>query len=297
MYKIGIDLGGTKIEAVVTDENYKELHRKRIPNGKEGGYENVLTNISALYNDLKEQIGGQAHTLGLGTPGSISQQTGLLKNSNIAVMNGKPFQQDLERILNHKIAIENDANLFALAEAVLGAGKGHDWVFGVIMGTGVGGGLIYKGQVIRGARENAGEFGHSTINFDNGPTWGNSAVKGIIEAYTSGTGLQARYKEKFGIDLPSADIVYNYRQAEPKSTEIFNEFLVHYGVSMGNIIKFLDPEVIVLGGGLSNVDELYSVGLEHVKHNCLGQDLYTPIRKNEFGDSAGVFGAAIIGVL
>lgn len=297
MYRIGIDLGGTKIEAVVTDLNYKELYRKRIPNGKEGGYENVLNNIAALYTDLVEHINNEPHTLGLGTPGSMSKQTGLLKNSNIAVMNGQPFQADLEKKLNHKIVVENDANLFALAEAVIGAGKGHELVFGVILGTGVGGGLIYNGQVLRGARENLGEWGHSTINFDNGPTWGNSAVKGLVESYISGTGLQARYKEKFGLDITSSDIVFNYRKGEDKATQIMKDFFVHYGVSLGNIIKILDPDVIVLGGGLSNVDELYTEGLDYIRENVLGKDLYTPIKKNEFGDSAGVFGAAIIGVI
>ena len=295
MNKFGIDLGGTKIEGIVLDENNKEIYRKRIPNGKEKGYDNILNNIQQLYTDLIEHTSSNGHTLGLGTPGSISKQTGLLSTSNIQCMNGKAFQKDLAEKLGHNIVVENDANCFALAEALIGAGKGKEIVFGVIIGTGCGGGLIIDGKVIRGLRENAGEWGHHTIDYSTGPEW-TSGVNGVIEAYISGTGVQKRYESKYGEQLAMADIVYNYRKGEADAVDIFNEFLEHLGISLSNLIKFLDPDVIVMGGGLSNIDEIYTDGLERVKKYVFDQNLYTPIVKNEYGDSAGVFGAALIGV-
>ena len=293
MYRIGIDLGGTKIEGIVLDENAKEIQRKRIPNGKEEGYKAVLNNIKSVYDDLCESINNADHKVGIGMPGSISKQTGLLKNCNITFMNGKPFKEDLIETLGHNVGVENDANCFAMAEALIGAGKGKDLVFGVILGTGVGGGLVYKGQVIQGMRENAGEWGHSTINFD-GPEWC-SGTPGAVESYLSGTGIQLNHEKKFGQKLSTSDIVYNYRKGEREATETMNEFLELFGISIANIIKFLDPDVIVLGGGVSNVDEIYEEGLKRVKKYCLNQDLYTAVVKNEYGDSAGVFGAALIG--
>ncbi len=296
MYRIGIDLGGTKVEGVVLDQENKELHRERYPNGKEGGYDNILNTIKKLYTNLCAEIDGASHTLGLGTPGAMAKENNLLKNCNIECMNGKPFQDDLVKLLDHNVVVENDANCFALAEAVIGAGKGKDLVFGVIMGTGCGGGIVYKGEVIRGLKESAGEWGHSTINFENGPVWRNSVLKGLVEAYISGTGAQERYAEEYGDKLEMKDIVENYRNGEDRAVQAMNTFLNHYGISISNIIKFMDPDVIVLGGGLSNVDEIYSEGPKYVEKYCLNEELYTPILKNEYGDSAGVYGAAIVGV-
>ncbi len=295
MHKIGFDLGGTKIEGIVLDENNQEIYRKRIPNGKEQGYDHILDNIQHLYEDLCEHVQTTEHTIGLGTPGSISKQTGLLSTSNIQCMNSKPFQEDLKKKLGHNIIVENDANCFALAEALIGAGKGKNIVFGVIIGTGCGGGLVINGEVIRGLRENCGEWGHSTINYNDGPAW-TSGVNGVVEAYISGTGVQKRYEEEYGEQITMNDIVYNYRKGEDDAKKIMNDFFEHFGISIANLIKFLDPDVIVMGGGLSNVDEIYTEGLERVKKYVFDQNLYTPIVKNEYGDSAGVFGAALIGV-
>lgn len=296
MYKIGIDLGGTKIEGVVLGADGKEIQRKRMKNGKEKGYDHILDNIHQLYTDLTDEINNEPHTLGLGTPGSMSKQTKLLKNSNILCMNGMPFQADLTKKLGHAIAVQNDANCFAMAEAILGAGKGKDMVFGVIMGTGCGGGIVYKGEVIEGMRENAGEWGHSIINYDaEEPEW-YDGMKGPVEMYISGTGIQKRYEAKYNEEISTSDIVYNYRNGESDSSFIMDEFFENFGRSIANIIKFLDPDVIVLGGGVSNVDEIYTEGLKRVKEYCLDKDLYTPIVKNVYGDSAGVIGAALIGI-
>jgi fructokinase len=295
MYKVGIDLGGTKVEIIVTDENHREVFRKRLPNGKENGYEFVLNRIKDLYTDACDEIKNAPHSLGLGTPGAISKETGLLKNSNIELMNGKPFKDDVEKVLKHRVWIENDANCFALAEAVIGAGKGKDFVFGVILGTGVGGGLIFKGQIIEGLKEAAGEWGHHTINYNDGAEWRTGT--GAIEAYVSGTGAQIRYKEIFGDDLLMADIVYNYRKGESNAVRFMDYFLDHLAIAISNLIKFLDPDAIVLGGGLSNIDEIYELLPDYVAKYSLNGDCYTPILKNEYGDSAGVFGAAIVGII
>lgn len=295
MYRIGIDLGGTKVEGIVVDEDNKELFRKRTPNGKEKGYEHVIETVGHLYKDLVGEINDAPHTLGLGMPGSISKKTGLLKNCNIQFMNGKPFVEDLQKVCGHNVRVENDANCFAMAEAIIGAGKGKGIVFGVIIGTGCGGGLVIDGKVIKGLSENTGEWGHSTINYNDGAKWA-SGIDGVVEAYISGTGVQERYKEKWGEELSMTDIVFNYRHHDDRATPIMNDFFEHFGIAMSNLIKFLDPDVIVLGGGLSNVDEVYSEGLERVKKYVFHNDLYTPIVKNEYGDSAGVYGAALIGI-
>lgn len=294
MYKVGFDLGGTKVEVIVTDENYKEVFRKRLPNGKEHGYDFVLNRIKDLYVDACDEISNIPHTLGLGTPGAISSETGLLKNSNIEVMNGRSFQKDLIEALGHNIVVENDANCFALAEAVIGAGKGKDLVFGVILGTGVGGGIVFKGQVIPGLKEAAGEWGHHTINYDNGVEWRTGS--GAIEGYISGTGAQQRYTDMFGKEVAMADIVYNYRKGEENAVTFMDSFFEHVGVAFSNLIKFLDPDAIVLGGGLSNIDEIYEKAPLYISKYSLNNDCYTPILKNEYGDSAGVYGAAIVGV-
>ncbi len=295
MYKIGIDLGGTKVEGIVTDENSNELFRKRLPNGREKGYDGVLDTLKELYQNLAGFIDNQPHTLGLGMPGSISKKTGLLKNCNIQFLNQHPFVDDLTKAFNHNVAVENDANCLALAEALIGAGAGKDVVFGVIIGTGCGGGLVVNGKVIRGLSENTGEWGHSVINFESGPEWG-TAPRGIVEAYISGSGIENQYKLKNNEELSVPEIVDNYRSGESKSSQTMDQFFEHFGICMANLIKYLDPDVIVLGGGVSNVDEIYTEGLERVRKYVFHNDLYTPIVKNKYGDSAGVFGAALIGV-
>ena len=295
MYRIGIDLGGTTVEGIVTDEHSKELFRKRLPNGREKGYDGVLQTLGKLYHNLSEFIDHKPHTLGLGMPGSISKKTGLLKNCNIQFMNGLPFVDDLRKVLRHNLAVENDANCFALAEAVIGAGAGKDVVFGVIIGTGCGGGLVVNGKVISGLSENTGEWGHSVINFESGPEWG-TAPRGIVEAYISGSGIENQHQLKFNENKSVPEIVAAYREGDEEATETMNEFFEHFGICMSNLIKYIDPDLIVLGGGVSNVDEIYTEGLERVKKYVFHNDLYTPIVKNKFGDSAGVFGAALIGV-
>jgi fructokinase len=293
-HRIGIDLGGTKIEGIVLDGNGVETFRKRVPTEQEHGYDHILRNIQSLYNDLKASVGAAPHTFGIGTPGAISHRTGLLKNSNTLCMNGKPLKADLERILAHPVAIQNDANCFAMAEALLGAGKGKALVFGVIMGTGCGGGIVHRGEVITGPQSIAGEWGHMSID-PTGPLC-YCGQRGCIETFISGGGLEKRWHEQFGDHRSLRNIVSAYRRGDEAETRFMQTFFSNFGRAVANLINLLDPDAIVLGGGVSNLDELYTDGVREVRRHIFSDSLETPIVRHLLGDSAGVIGAALIGV-
>jgi len=294
MFRIGIDLGGTKIEGLVLDEKGKEIFRKRIATEQAKGYEHILHNIVALYKDLTASIKGAKHTLGMGTPGALSPRTGLLKNSNTVCMIGKPVKVDLEKLLGRKVEIQNDANCFAMAEALYGAGKGKNLVFGVIMGTGCGGGIVYKGEVFTGPQAIAGEWGHMSID-PKGPVC-YCQQKGCVETYISGGGLQKRWAERYGEKKKLQDIEKEYYAGDPRAKEFMAEFFDHFGRAMANLINILDPDIVVLGGGVSKFDAIYTEGLVQVKKYIFSDSLDTPIVKHQIGDSAGVIGAALIGI-
>jgi fructokinase len=294
MYRIGIDLGGTKIEGVVLDAGGKEIVRKRISTERQHGYQHILNRIKLLHDELLAAVPGQPTTFGIGTPGAISPHTGLLKNSNTVCMNGQPVKTDLERMLGRKIEIQNDANCFALAEALLGAGRGKRLVFGVIMGTGCGGGIVYKGEVFTGPQAIAGEWGHMSID-PNGPLC-YCGQKGCTETFISGGGLEKRYEEKYGVHRPLKEIEREYFAGEPKSVEFMNQFFDRFGRAMANLIDILDPDIVVLGGGVSNFKAVYTEGVAAVKKYVFTDELETPIVKHQLGDSAGVLGAALVGI-
>jgi fructokinase len=294
MHRIGIDLGGTKIEGVVLDPHGRELVRKRIPTERQHGYQHILGRIKALHDELIAAVPGQPTTFGIGTPGAISPRTGLLKNSNTVCMNGQPVKADLEKLLGRKIEIQNDANCFAMAEALLGAGKGKKLVFGVIMGTGCGGGIVYKGEVFTGAQAIAGEWGHMSID-PQGPLC-YCGQKGCIETYISGGGLEKRYEEKYGAHHSLKEIVKDFHTGKPPAVEFMRWFFDRFGRALANLIDILDPDVVVIGGGVSNINELYTEGVAAVKKYVFTDELQTPIVKHQLGDSAGVLGAALVGV-
>lgn len=295
MHKIGIDLGGTKIEGIVLDKQLNEIFRKRISTEQEKGYDHILNNIAALHAELSGKINHAPHTFGIGTPGAVSTKTGLLKNSNTTCLNGKNFLADLENKLQRKIAIQNDANCFAMAEALMGAGIGHNAAIGVIMGTGCGGGIVINGEVLTGQQSIAGEFGHTTIDYKNGHDC-YCGKKGCVETYISGGGLEKRFYEKAGVKISLKKILELYHKGEPDAKIIFEDFFENFGVAISNLINTLDPDIIILGGGVSNIDELYTTGIEKVKKYTFNDDFQTRIVKNKLGDSAGVLGAALIGV-
>jgi len=293
MFRLGIDLGGTKIEGIVLDENGKELFRKRIPTKQKKGYPGILENIKKLYDLLVSSIDGEKHTFGIGTPGALSVRTGLLKNSNTVCMNGKPLKADLERILGRKITIQNDANCFAMAEALYGAGKGKKLVFGVIMGSGCGGGIVYKGEVMTGLQAIGGEWGHMSID-PQGPMC-YCGTRGCVETYISGGGLEKRYEEKYGERRSFKDVEKDYKNGDQKAVDFIQTFFKNFGRAMANLINVLDPDIIVLGGGVSNMDAIYTEGVKEVENCIFSDSLETPIVKHQLGDSSGVIGAALIG--
>ena len=294
MNRIGVDLGGTKIEGVVLDDKDNELFRQRIPTEQEHGYEHIIGRIHEIYSALVEKIDGAEHTFGIGTPGAISLNTGLLKNSNAVCMNGKPLKDDLEQKLGRKIAITNDANCFAMAEALCGAGKGKDLVFGVIMGTGCGGGIVYKGSVLNGLQAIGGEWGHMSID-PEGPLC-YCGQRGCVENYISGGGLKKRYADAYGEERRFNDVVKDYQAGDEQATEFVRVFFRGFGRCMANLINILDPDVVVLGGGVSNFEGIYTEGIKEVEHFVFSDSLETPIVQHQLGDSAGVIGAALIGV-
>jgi fructokinase len=294
MFRIGIDLGGTKIEGIVLDESGRELFRKRIETQKEHGYRHILQRTQTLYHALVERIGGEPHTFGMGTPGAISARTGLLKNSNTICLNGQPLKADLERLLRRELQIENDANCFALAEALHGAGNGKALVFGVILGTGCGGGIVYKGELIKGPQAIAGEWGHMSINPDGPLCY--CGQRGCVETYISGSGVEARYAERYGEKRSFVEIADGYESREPGAVEVMQGFFRNFGRSLANVIDLLDPDVVILGGGVSKFGAIYSEGVTEVARFVFSDGLETPIVKHQLGDSAGVIGAALIGI-
>jgi len=288
MYKIGIDLGGTKIEGVLVDEEFQVIERKRVPTNQNNGYESILETIQNLVSDLKKN--NEKTSIGVCTPGALSKESGLIKNSNTQCLIGKDLKNDLEKILDQEISIENDANCFALAEARLGAAKNHDTVFGVIMGTGVGGGLVIYGKIHSGRTNIAGEWGHHCIKPNGNECY--CGRKGCVETYISGPALEKKWNELTNQTISVSEIVKNSQEDVYKTWK--NEFLENFGLSMANVIDILDPDVIVLGGGLSNIPFLYDEGKNLVYENVFSDTVDTPILKNQLGDSAGVFGACIL---
>ncbi len=294
MYRIGIDLGGTKIEGVVLDAGGKEIIRKRIPTEREKGYQYILSRLKFMHDELAAAVHGEPTTFGMGTPGAISRRTGLLKNSNTVCMNGQPVKRDLEKLLGRNVEIQNDANCFAMAEALMGAGRGRNLVFGIIMGTGCGGGIVYKGEVFTGPQGIAGEWGHMCID-PQGPLCF-CGQKGCVETFISGGGLESRYAEKYGVRRPLKEVEAEYFAREPKAVEFMQEFFYRFGRAVANLIDILDPDIVVLGGGVSNFKTIYTEGIAAVQKYVFTDVLETPIVRHELGDSAGVLGAALVGI-
>ena len=289
MNRIGIDLGGTKIEGILTDENYKIITRKRIPTNQDEGYNSILESIKNLILELVQESNEKV-SVGVCTPGALSLGTGLIKNSNTQCLIGKDFQNDLKNILHCNVSIENDANCFALAEAKLGAGKNSNLVFGVIMGTGVGGGIILDGKIHHGRTNIAGEWGHHCLHPEGNICYcGN---KGCVETYISGPALEKKWSQLTSQNQSLPEIIKNLDN--PNFLNWKKSFLDDFGLSLANVIDILDPDMIILGGGVSNIDFLYSEGKNSIYEKVFSDIVDTPITKNELGDSAGVFGACML---
>ena len=289
MNKIGIDLGGTKIEGILLDDHFNVVERTRIPTQQEKGYKSIINSIVSLVEELKIKASDNV-TIGVSAPGAISKKSGLIKNSNTQCLIGMPLKEDLKQALDQEIAIDNDANCFALAEATLGAAKNHNVVFGVIIGTGVGGGIVINGEVHRGRTYIAGEWGHHTLRINGNKCY--CGKLGCVETYISGPALEKRWTELTGKTESLPSIIHNLDTE--KGQQWKKEFLENFGIGLANVIDILDPDVIVLGGGISNISFLYDEGRDAVYDKVFSDLVETPILKNQLGDSAGVFGASLL---
>ncbi len=290
MNKIGIDLGVTKIEGILLDDKLNVIERTRIPTQQEKGYKSIIDSIVSLVDALKTKSNDTV-SIGVSAPGAISKKTGLIKNSNTQCLIGMPLKEDLQQALNQEIAIDNDANCFTIAEATLGAAKGHNVVFGVIMGTGVGGGIVINGNVHRGRTYIAGEWGHHTLRIDGNKCY--CGKLGCIETYISGPALEKRWTKLSGKTESLASIIKNIDDTTI-GLQWKKEFLDNFAIGLANVIDILDPDVIVLGGGVSNIPFLYDEGRDYVYDKVFSDLVETPILKNQLGDSAGVFGASLL---
>lgn len=291
MLRIGIDLGGTKTEGIVMDAAGAIHFRERRPTPAAQGYEAILNNIRDIVRHLEAQAGGARCPVGIGTPGAISAVTGALKNSNTTCLIGKPIRDDLEKLLKRPVRIANDANCFALSEALDGAGLNEPVVFGVILGTGVGGGIVVNGQLLEGLQHIAGEWGHNVLEADGPKCY--CGKLGCVETFLSGPGLARDYAAhggKSGLDAKA--IVVTAAADDAVAEAAMQRYLDRFGRALAVVINILDPHAVVLGGGMSNIARLYTEGREHVAKYVFNDELRTKILPNVHGDSSGVRGAA-----
>lgn len=283
--RIGIDLGGTKTEGVVIDRQGEIQHRLRRPTPVAEGYQAILANIVSLVAEL-EGLAGNPCRVGIGTPGALTRK-GLLKNSNTTCLNGQLLKTDLEDALGRPVRLANDANCFALSEAIDGAGQGHRTVFGVIMGTGVGGGIVFDGQLHEGPQHIAGEWGHNVLDPDGPACY--CGRTGCVETLLSGSGLVYFHRQHGGDGLTARQIAASQ---DPIARAALADYLEAFGRAMSVVVNILDPDVVVLGGGMSNIPELYTLGRERLAAHVFNDELLTPVVQNLHGDSGGVRGAA-----
>ena len=292
-FKLGIDLGGTKTEVVLLDASGEIVFRHREDTPADD-YAQILLTISKLV-ELAEEKAGARLPVGLGTPGAISPRTGLLRNSNTVCMNGRNLVQDLEEALQRPLRIQNDANCFALSEAIDGAASGHGLVFGVIIGTGTGGGLVFNQQPITGQHAIAGEWGHNPMPwrraFDSErPCYCGKA--GCIETFLSGPGMSANVEALTGEALDSREIVQRAQHGDPLMREQMDHYYDQMARALAHVINIIDPDAIVLGGGMSNIATLYEEIPRRLPAYVFSDFVETRVLPAKHGDSSGVRGAA-----
>lgn len=294
--RIGIDLGGTKVEVIALGDSNEELFRKRVPTPR-GDYQGTINAICGLVKDA-ERATGQTGTVGVGIPGTLSPVTGLVKNANSTWMNGKPFDKDLGEAVGREVRVANDANCLALSEAVDGAAAGAKVVFAVIIGTGCGGGLAINGQVHNGGNGVSGEWGHNPLpwptkkEFDQNECY--CGKLGCLETWISGTGFCKSYEKNSGQLLKGNEIVALAEEGDTLARRALTRYENRLARALSTLVNSIDPDVIVLGGGMSNVDRLYKNVPELIPQWVFGREFSTPIRKAEHGDSSGVRGAAFL---
>lgn len=294
MLRIGVDLGGTKTEIVVLDQEGKEKLRRRLPTPK-NDYAATIQNVAALVQQAEAELGCHC-TVGVGTPGAISARTGLMKNCNSTWLNGQPLRQDLEIALKREIILANDANCFALSEATDGAGAGADVVFGVILGTGVGGGIVVHGRILSGANAIAGEWGHNPLPFPHpsellGPAC-YCGRHGCIETWLCGAGLSRDYQLGTSRTANPPEIAVAAAAGDLDCQAVLARYAERLARALAHVINILDPQVVVLGGGLSGLDYLYQAVPQLWQPYVFSDHVATRLVRNQHGDSGGVRGAA-----
>jgi fructokinase len=297
-YLLGIDLGGTKVEvAVIHAHSLEVVHRHRIDSMSHLPYEDFIQRIATFIKETISTQNLQLSHIGMGTPGAFDPITRSMKNCNTTILNGHNLPADLNRLLGIEVRVSNDANCFAIAEAKLGIVPDilpdARTVFGVIMGTGVGGGIVIDGKVLHGRQGIGGEWGHNFLDESGGPCY--CGKSGCVEMVISGPALERYYQMHSGRSLKMKDILSNYRDhSDPIAVETIERLFTSFGRAISVVINILDPDVIVIGGGLGNIDELYTRGVAEVKSHVFNHRLDTIFCKPKLGDSAGVFGAAFL---
>lgn len=293
--RIGVDLGGTKIEAIGLDDSGAEHSRIRVDTPR-GDYDGTVAAIKGLVERV-ERESGQTGTVGVGIPGTIVRATGLVKNANSTWLNGRPLEKDLSAALGREVRCANDANCFAVSEATDGAAAGQEIVFGVILGTGCGGGVAIGGHVHSGRNGTAGEWGHTPLPWAKAEELPGPAcycgLSGCLETWIAGTAFERDFKDVTGRALRGKEIVAAAAAGDAEAEAAVLRLEDRLGRALATIVDVLDPDVIVLGGGLSNLGRLYEGGVERVmRQYVFGKECDTPILKNVHGDSSGVRGAA-----
>ena len=292
--RLGLDLGGTKTEIVALGDGGRELFRKRTDTPA-ASYDAIVATLAGLVNEAEAAL-GQRGTVGVGIPGTISARTGLVKNANTVALNGRPLDRDLGRTLEREVRCQNDANCLALSEAVDGAGAGRRVVFAAILGTGCGAGIALDGRPWAGPNLVAGEWGHNPLPWPTadefpGPVcW--CGKSSCIEKWISGTGFADDYARATGVRLKGEQIVARARQGEAAARGALERYVHRLARALAHVVNLLDPDAIVLGGGMSNVDELYEMVPPQLEKYVFGGEADAPVVRSKHGDSSGVRGAA-----
>lgn len=292
--RIGIDLGGTKIEFVALERDGKELHRHRVATPR-FDYEGTVKTIAESVGRIEKELGRSA-TVGVGIPGTVSAQTGVVKNANSTWLNGKPFDKDLSTALRREVRCANDANCLAVSEATDGAGAGKHVVFAVILGTGCGGGIAVDGRVHSGLNGVAGEWGHNALPWMRKEEFPGPACycgqNGCIETWVSGTGLEADYQRATQVALKGPEIIKRSAAGEPAALAALDRLEERLARGLAQVINLLDPDIIVVGGGLSQIPRLYQNVPARMREYVFGKEAITPVVPAKHGDASGVRGAA-----
>ena len=294
-HKMGIDLGGTKTEVLILDPDQQPIFRERVATRAQS-YEEILDMITDLVLKIEAELSLKTK-VGIGIPGAISPGTGLLRNSNTVCLNGRPFLSDIESRLKRQIRIENDANCFALSEALGGAGQGYGVVFGVIIGTGTGGGILVDGRLLNGPLRISGEWGHNPLpwlQIEDGLPPCYCGKSACIETFLSGPGFAHNYQVRYGDLLSSREIIARAISGDANCKTMLETYHDQLARALAHVINILDPDAIVLGGGMSNIDSIYLEVPGRLPAYVFSDFCETPILKAKRGDASGVYGAAML---